>query len=251
MVQGRLLRNRTILTNSGYLFFLAGIFFPLEYILPVQFQSVDGTSASQSGVRLIPLILGVSISTIITSVALTYWCHFKPFLFAGSLLDTVGVICIYNLNARLTTSMWIGLQILTGMGIGMGFQIPLIANQAAVAIDDIPAVTALTLFAENLGTTLFVAGGDAAFTQGLIDNLKHKLPSLDPHTVLEVGATHIRGVFEGGELETVLSSYSHGCKLSYVVSVACGMATCLISMSNAGPAAIKEVRMRLKKSHAG
>jgi hypothetical protein len=58
MIQSNLLRNKMIIANACYIFFLAGAYFPLLYTLPVQFQSVNNTSASQSGIRLIPLILG-------------------------------------------------------------------------------------------------------------------------------------------------------------------------------------------------
>ena len=36
----------------------AGAFFELLYYLPIYFQSVDGVSASESGIRNIPLVLG-------------------------------------------------------------------------------------------------------------------------------------------------------------------------------------------------
>lgn len=37
----------------------AGSFFVLLYYLPIYFQSVDGVSASESGVRNLPLVLAV------------------------------------------------------------------------------------------------------------------------------------------------------------------------------------------------
>lgn len=37
MIQGHLLRKRTIVTNLAYQFFLAGLFFPLSYTLPTTY----------------------------------------------------------------------------------------------------------------------------------------------------------------------------------------------------------------------
>lgn len=251
MVQAHLLKNKLILANLGYIFFLAGAFFPLLYTLPVQFQSVNDTSASQSGVRLIPLILGVSVFTMVSNGLLTFWRHYKPFLLVGALLATAGVSNIYTLNATATTATWIGYEVLTATGVGLALQIPMIANQAAVGADDMAAVTSLTLFIENCGTALFVASGEAAFTQALVDSLGRNLPSVDPHTILNAGATQVRNLFSDGELDQILSSYLYGCKVSHIISVSCGAAASLISMSNAGPAAVREVKLRLKKSHAG
>lgn len=251
MVQAHLIRNKRIASNLGYIFFLAGAFFPFQFTLPVQFQSVDALSASQSGVRLIPLILGVSIFSLVSNGLLTFWRHYKPFLLAGALLATAGASSIYTLNAHASTSTWIGFELLTGMGVGLALQIPMIANQAAVGAEDIAPVTALSLFIENCGTAVFVSSGETALTQALVDKLGKSLPSMDPHTVLNAGATQIRNVFSGRELEKVLEGYLYGCKVSHIIGISCGVAASLISISDAGPAVVREVKMRLKKSHSG
>jgi len=251
MIQPHLLKNKRILANLCYLFFIAGVFFPLQFTLPVQFQSVNGTSATQSGIRLIPLILSVCVLTTIAGGILTFWKHYEPFLLGGALIATAGAVSIHSLGANASTAAWIGTELLTGVGIGLAFQMPMIANQAAVGQDDITSVTALNLFVENFGTTLFVAGGEAAFTKALLQSSARLLPSVDPKELLGVGATEIRNVFAGSELGDVLSSYLHGCKSSNIIPVACGVAMSLTSLSTAGPAFVKEIRMRMKKSHAG
>lgn len=157
MIQSDLLKNKTIVANVCYIFFLAGAYFPLLYTLPVQFQSVNNTSASQSGVRLKPLILGISAVTMIANGILTFWRHYKPLLLVGAILMVAGNTKIYMSNARTHTSEWVSYEILSAVGIGMALQIPVIANQASVSADDMAAVTTPTLFMENCGETLFVA----------------------------------------------------------------------------------------------
>jgi hypothetical protein len=251
MVQTHLFRNKMILANLFYIFFLAGAFFPLMYTLPVQLQSVNHTSASQSGVRLIPLVLGVSVFTMISNGLLTFWRHYKPWLLLGALLATIGNSRIYSLGADAPTKTWIGYELITATGIGLALQIPMIANQALVPADDMPAATSLTLFMENCGTALFVASGEAAFTNGLLSSLRKNLPQVDAKEVLDAGATQIRSLFHGAELDEILGSYLHGCKTGHLIPVACGAIAAAISLSNAGPAAMREVKMRMKKAHEG
>ena len=251
MINAHLIRKTDVLFNLVYSFFLAGLFFPLQYTLPVQFQSVDATSASESGVRLIPLILGVSVFTAFSNITLTWWRHYKPFLLVGAFLATAGTVSIYSVDSPASTRTWIGYELLTGMGVGLALQIPMIYNQALVARDDIPSVTSLTLFTENLGTSLFVAGAESSFQQGLIGHLKESLPSLDPHTVVNAGATQIRTLFSGGELEMVLDSYLHGCRVGHLIGVSCGAIACLVSVGVAGPSVVRGLREKLAKSHAG
>ncbi|KAF2800388.1 MFS gliotoxin efflux transporter glia [Melanomma pulvis-pyrius CBS 109.77] len=249
MVQHHLLKNPSVIPNVVYIFFLAGLYFPLLYTLPVQLQSVHNASASQSGVRLIPLVLGISIFTMVANGLLTFWRQYKFFLVAGAILGTAGVTNIYTLGADASTGDWIRYEVLAAVGVGLALQIPMIANQTVVAAGDVPAVTSLTLFVENMGTTLFVAAGEAAFAQGLMASIAKNVPSVEPHAVLDIGATQIRQVFSGNELQGVLGSYLDGCKISHIIGVACGVAACLVSFGSAGTAIIKEVKMRMKKMH--
>lgn len=249
MIQSNLLKNKMIVANACYIFFLAGAYFPLLYTLPVQFQSVNNTSASQSGIRLIPLILGISAVTMIANGILTVWRHYKPFLLVGAIFVLAGNTKIYTSNARTRTSEWVGYEVLSAVGIGMALQIPVIANQALVSADDMAAVTTLTLFVENCGETLFVASCEGAFTNGLLSSLGRNLPDVNSKTVLDAGATQIRHLFSGGELEQVLRSYLDGCKTSHLVTVVCGAIAGLISFSNAGPTAVTWAKLKLRKAH--
>jgi hypothetical protein len=247
MVQANLIRNKRIAPNLAYIFFLAGLFFPLIYTLPVQFQSVDGHSASQSGVRIIPLVLGVSVVTMVANGVLTYWRHFKPLLLAGAICGTAGVVCLYQMGAQPSAGTWISFELLTALGVGLALQLPLIANQSVVGVDDIASVTALTLFIENCGTVIFVASSEAAFTKSLLESLSRSLSSLDPEAVLNAGATQVRNLFSGRQLESVLESYLEGSRVSRIVSVACGVVTCLIAGSGAGWEIVRMVRRRWGK----
>jgi MFS family permease len=250
MVQTHLFQNRLLLANLCYIFFLAGAFFPLMYTLPIQFQSVNDNSASQSGVRLIPLVLGVSVFTMISNGLLTFWRHYKPWLLLGAILATAGNARIYTLDANTPTKQWIGYELITATGIGLALQIPLIANQALVPADDMSAATSLTLFMENCGTAFFVASSEAAFTNGLLSSLRGKLMESQAIHVLDEGATQIRSLFSGTELDEILESYLHGCKTGHLIPLACAAVAVAISLSTAGPATVKVIKLKMNKTHA-
>ncbi|CAN9212153.1 unnamed protein product [Alternaria alternata] len=249
MVQFHLFKNKLVSANLLYAMFLAGAFFPLMYTLPIQFQAVDNNTASQSGIRLIPLVMGVSVFTMISNGLLTFWRHYKPFFLLGALFAVIGNTKIHSLDASTPIKDWVGFELLTAMGVGLALQIPMIANQALVPAEDLGAATSMSLFMENCGTVLFVASGEAAFTNGLLSSLARNLPQVDAKVVLDAGATQIRALFSGHELEQVLGGYLDGCKTSHIVTVACGAMAAAISLSNAGPAAIKELKKSIEKSH--
>ncbi|KAL1794342.1 hypothetical protein ACET3X_007763 [Alternaria dauci] len=210
MVQFHLFKNRLVLANLLYAAFLAGAFFPLMYTLPIQFQAVDNNTASQSGIRLIPLVMGVSVFTMISNGLVTFWRHYKPFFLLGALFAVAGNTKIHSLDANTPIKDWVGFELLTATGVGLALQIPMIANQALVSADDLGAATSMSLFMENCGTVLFVASGEAAFTNGLLSSLARNLPQVDAKVVLDAGATQIRTLFSGHELEQVLGGYLDG-----------------------------------------
>ncbi|KAI4694699.1 hypothetical protein J4E81_006298 [Alternaria sp. BMP 2799] len=201
MVQARVFKNKLVFANLLYASFIAGAFFPLMYTLPIQFQSVNNNTASQSGVRLIPLVMGVSLFTMISNGTLTFWRHYKPFFLVGAILAVAGNIKIHSLDASTPTRDWVGFELLTATGVGLALQIPMIANQALVSADDLAAVTSMSLFMENTGTVFSVASSEAAFTNGLLSSLARNLPELDAKEIMDAGATQIRGLFSGHELD--------------------------------------------------
>jgi hypothetical protein len=249
MVQAHVFKNKLVFANLLYASFIAGAFFPLMYTLPIQFQSVNNNTASQSGVRLIPLVLGVSAFTMMSNGLLTFWRHYKPFFLVGAILAVAGNTKIHSLDAGTSTKDWVGFELLTATGVGLALQIPMIANQALVPADDLGAVTSMSLFMENCGTVFFVASSEAAFTNGLLSSLARNLPQVDAKVILDAGATQIRALFSGHELDQVLGAYLDGCKTSHIIPVACGAMAAAISLSNAVPATIQGIKKRIGKSH--
>jgi hypothetical protein len=66
---------------------------------------------------------------------------------------------------------------------------------------------------------------------------------------LDVGATQIRTLYSGQELEKVLRGYLDACKTGHLITVACGAIAGLISLSNAGPAVATWLKLKLRKPH--
>lgn len=247
MVQGHLLRKPAFIANLVYVFFLAGLYFPLLYSLPIQFQSIDNVSASQSGVRLIPLVTGISIFTMVSNVLFSMYRKQLLLIVVGALIATAGVALIYSLNEHAHVGQWIGYESVTAVGVGLVLQLPMIANQALVsAASDIPQATAVTLFIENMGTTIFTAAGEAAFTSRLVSSLAEKAPSIDSAVVIRAGATQLRSLFAPGDLQHIIGSYLDGCKANHAMSLACGGVATAVSLVMAVPA-LKE-HMHLKKT---
>ena len=231
LLQGALLKDRGILVNCAFTFFFAGSFFTLLYYLPIYFQSVDNVSASQSGIDNIPLVLGISIFTVLSGALISKVGHYVPFLLVGSVLATVGAGLLYTLDIGTSSSHWIGYQALSGIGIGISIQVPMIANQSFVKMTQISSVTAITLFFQTIGGALFVSAGQTAWANRLITRLPVTAPTVDPALVIATGATQLRHVFSEEQIAGILVAYMDGLKLTFALVIALAGVTVPIAMA--------------------
>jgi MFS transporter, DHA2 family, glioxin efflux transporter len=220
MIVGRIAKDRTIWVCMIFIFFLAGAFFLFLYYLPIYFQVVSGVSASQSGIRNLPLILAMTLATIVSGGLISVYGHFVPFMLGGSIVGTIGAGLLYTLNTTSSSAHWIGYQILTGLGLGLALQVPIIAAQASVAPADLASATAMILFFQTIGGAFFVSAGEVAFTNTLIGKLPITAPSVDPANVVSVGVTQIRATFDASVVPGIIQAYMDGLKIAYAIAIA-------------------------------
>lgn len=145
MIVGRLIKDRTVWSGMLYIFLLGGGYFVLLYYIPIYFQVVDNVSAANSGIRNLPLILGTVLTTIMSGFLISAFGHYVPYLFLGTVGATIGAGLLYTLDINSTSSQWIGYQALTGLGVGIAFQVPIIATQALSKPSDLSSATAMVL----------------------------------------------------------------------------------------------------------
>jgi hypothetical protein len=103
------------------------------FYLPFYFQAVKGTSAEQSGIRTIPYLGSIILSSMIVGGGITVIGWYKPFMIIGGAIFTIGAGMIYTLQVPSGAAKWIGYQLLSGFGAGGGVQIPFIAVQVVLS----------------------------------------------------------------------------------------------------------------------
>ena len=220
LLQGRLLKQRIFAVTCTYVFFFAGSFFSLLYYLPIYFQSIKNVSASNSGIRNLPLVIGASIFTIISGGLITAFGHFTPIMIISSVVATVGCGLLYTLNINSSPGAWIGYQALAGIGTGFGLQVPIIANQASVGPSDLSSASSVTLFFQTIGGSFFVSASQTAFTNKLVSLIPKNAPGVDSHLVIATGATELRKVFTAEQIGGILEAYMQGLKVTFALSIA-------------------------------
>lgn len=145
MIVPRLFRRPEVWVGSIYAFLFAGSYFVIIYYLPLYFQSIDNSSPTDSGVRNLPLILSVTVATIVAGAAISSTGIAAPIAVVGAVIATVASGLLYTLDIGTETGKWVGYQILGGFAWGAAFQVPIIIGQATAAPEDLSSVTAIIL----------------------------------------------------------------------------------------------------------
>lgn len=205
--------------------------------------------------QLLHLTNETAITVIGSGAIITATGHFAPLIIIGSMLTTVGAGLLITLDQASGPGEWIGYQVLAGLGIGLCFQVPIMAGQALSPPEDVSSVTALilceysfffpalelrilllpqtnlraTVF-QTMGGAVMVSAGQAAFTNKLISGIESSAPSLEPAQVVAMGATDLRRAFSGVELSAVLAAYTDGIQTALILSIALAGAATLASL---------------------
>jgi MFS family permease len=202
-----LIGKRCLIAAFLFSFAMGSAVHVIHSYLPIWFQAVKGASALESGLMILPLDLGIFVGSLIGKlsacclnfkanlvaggVAVISIGYCPPFMIISSVLSAVGFGMVSTFHPDTNYPAWIGYEAMAGIGLGLGVQMPLIAVQLALAVNEVPKGTSIVLFAYNIGGALFVSVGQNLFINKLVSGLKNTVPELDPQTVLANGATSL------------------------------------------------------------
>jgi len=175
-----------------------------------------------SGIRTIPYLGSIILSSIIVGGGITVIGWYMPFMIVGAAVFTVGAGMIYTLQVPSGAGKWIGYQLLSGFGAGAGVQIPFIAVQVVLNAKDMPTGNAIAIFFNSLGGAIAISIAQNIFANGLSSNLPKDAPGVDPQVVIKAGAAYLRNVISKEDLPGVLLAYMVGLRQAFVISIAVG-----------------------------
>ncbi|MGD0880361.1 MAG: MDR family MFS transporter [Acidimicrobiales bacterium] len=201
--------------TSTVSFLLAMVMFGSIIYLPLYLQLVDGVSIMVSGLLMIPLMLGLLVSSIASGQIVTRTGVYKPMPIVGSVLVIIGMWLLSHLGlhtGHLTMSLYV---VVLGAGMGMAMQIMVLATQNAVPADSIGTGTAAVTFFRSLGG----AFGTSLFGAVFIAGLNHWIPILAPAAA--AAGIHVNGSFSmsPAELHALPPHLQYGILDSFVRSL--------------------------------
>ena len=141
--------------------------------LPLYFQDSLFVSPTESGLRMLPQMVGVTMATFIVGRLIAKTGRYKIFPVVGSLCAMLGLLGVAQITGD-TAYLWLVLpMVLMGFGSASLFTTTSIAGQNAVAFHDLGVVTATMVFFRNLGGSF----GLAAFGTILNATIRAEIPA--------------------------------------------------------------------------
>ena len=152
---------------AGIVAFGAGQF------LPLYFQDSLFVSPTESGLRMLPQMLGVTIGTFGIGRLILWTGRYKMFPVVGTAVAAGGLFAIGHVTGATPYPWLIGPMIAMGFGIASVFTTTSIATQNAVDFRDLGVATATIMFFRTLGGSL----GLAAFGTILNATVRAEIPN--------------------------------------------------------------------------
>ena len=166
-----LFQNHTFSLTSILGFIVGAGMFGAIVMLPLYLQVVKGNSATESGLKLIPLMLGIVSMTITSGRIISKTGKYKKFPIIGTLLMSAGLLLMTQLGIETPYWQLSIFAIIVGMGLGLSMQTLVIALQNDIDFKDLGVATSGNTFFRSLGG----AFGTAIFGTILTNQVTHNM----------------------------------------------------------------------------
>ncbi len=152
--------------------FLTGLaMFGAMTFLPLFQQTVQGESPTVSGLMLTPMMLGVTVTSIVAGQVTTRTGRYKAFPILGGAIMTAGLYLLTGLGtgtSRLTSALF---YVVLGLGMGFLMQMVSLIGQNSVEQRDMGVASSARMFFQQIGGSLGVAAFGALFARQLTSSL--------------------------------------------------------------------------------
>ena len=161
--------------------------------LPTFFQYVEGVTATQSGFRMLPLVLGLLVTAITSGNIVSKTGRYKIFPVVGGLVMALGLFLLSTMDPSTPIGLSSLYLFVLGMGIGLSMQVLTIIVQASVPYTDLGVATSGVTFFRTMGSAFGAAIFGTLYANFLSDRLPQAIaesPGVTPADLAIPSALH-------------------------------------------------------------
>ncbi|WP_406005927.1 MFS transporter [Streptomyces sp. NBC_00637] len=145
--------------------------------LPTFLQMVDGATATESGLLMLPMMGGIVGASVLSGQLITHTGRYRIYPVLGSTLAALGMWLLSRLEVdtpRLQYSLWMAVL---GAGIGLVMPVLVLAVQNSVRPADLGTATSANNYFRQIGGSVGAAVFGTLFADRLTDALSARLPA--------------------------------------------------------------------------
>ncbi len=157
---------------AGAVAFVSGFaMFGAMGFLPQFQQFVQGASATNSGLLLMPMMISAMVVSLGVGALISKTGHYKSLPVIGSALVTVGLGLFATVDIGTTRAVTSTYMVVLGAGMGAMMQTSTLIAQNSIELRDMGAGTGASTFLRNMGSSLGVSLLGTVYTSHLADSL--------------------------------------------------------------------------------
>jgi EmrB/QacA subfamily drug resistance transporter len=170
-----LFRNRSISVSLIAVFLASFGFFAAIIFIPRWFQVVAGSSATESGYQVLPLLAGLIVSSVVSGQVISRTGRYRWLIVVAMALLAIGLLLMTQIRGDTSLpQMWLWM-VIAGMGIGPSLAAFTIVVQNAAPFAQLGAATSALTFFRQVGGTVGLAIGGTLFGSALVTELPKQL----------------------------------------------------------------------------
>lgn len=145
--------------------------------LPTFLQMVDGATATESGLLMLPMMGGIVAASVVSGQLISRTGKYRVYPIAGSALAAVGMWLLSRLETDTPRLEYSFSQAVLGLGIGLIMPVLVLAVQNSVRPADLGTATSANNYFRQIGGSVGAAVFGTLFAGRLADALAVRLPS--------------------------------------------------------------------------
>ncbi|MFB6852664.1 DHA2 family efflux MFS transporter permease subunit [Streptomyces sp. NPDC056341] len=199
----KLFRIRTFTLSAVISFVVGFAMFGAMTYLPTFLQVVQGISPTMSGVHMLPMVIGLLLSSTASGQIVSRTGRWKVFPIVGTGVTAIGLLLLHQMDENSSTGEMSAYFFVFGLGLGLVMQVLVLIVQNAVSYEDLGVATSGATFFRSIGASFGVAIFGTIFASRLGDKLTDALAgrSLPPGVDVNALQSDPRGI---GELPPAL-----------------------------------------------
>ncbi|RCG27565.1 MFS transporter [Streptomyces diacarni] len=172
-----LFRNRTFTICVVVAFAVSFAFFGCVNFVPLLFQTVEGVSATRTGLLFLPAMIGMAVATVVAGQVIGRTGRYKWFPVASTALATGAAGLMSLTSADTGTATFSLLLTVMGIGVGLSSQVTTLVAQSTAPRAHIGVSTSTVGLARNLGVAFGATVFGSLLNARLAGEAAHLLPS--------------------------------------------------------------------------